>query len=148
MKELYFDNPGRRTYPEVSYTVVSHTIRWLVGVDADAPKSTVSTLPQLPDEVSWVEADNVPVGAWKLKIRQDGNAKTTLTNGSDSSINWEIRFYGIYDTISLDGVNQAATVSELNGVTISSIQTTVESGQTNVAVPLNSKSTPMNRSIP
>ena len=37
MKELYYADPERREYPELSYTFVSHTIRWLIGVDADAP---------------------------------------------------------------------------------------------------------------
>ena len=134
MKELYYANPGRRTYPEVSYTVVSHTLRWLVGVEADAPNSSVSTLPQLPDEVSWVEADNVPVGAWKLKIHQEGNTKTTLTNESDSPIKWEARFYGKYAFINLNGADHSTTVSTLNGLTISSIQTTVEGNQTSVAL--------------
>ena len=136
MKKLYYGDVYGRTYPELSYAFVSHTIRWLVGVDADAPNNTVSTLPQLPDEVSWVEVDNVPVGTWKLKVRQDGNAKTTLTNGSDSPIKWEARFYGKFASISLDGAKQPATVSKLNGVTISSAKTTLKGSQTKVAVPL------------
>ena len=136
MKQLYYGDVYGRRYPELSYTFVGHTIRWLVGVDADAPNNTVSTLPQLPDEVSWVEVDKVPVGGWKLKIRQDGNTKTTLTNGRDSPIKWEARFYGKYAAISLDGAKQPATVSQLNGVTISSVETTVKGGQTKVAVPL------------
>jgi hypothetical protein len=107
----------------------------LGGDDGDAPNSTINTLPQLPDEVSWVGVDNVPVGAWKLKIRQDGNAKTSLTNRSDSPIEWEARFYGEYAVISLDGVEQPATVSRLNGLTISTVAATVAGGQTNVAVP-------------
>ena len=37
MKELYYADPERREYPELSYTFVSHTIRWLIGIDADAP---------------------------------------------------------------------------------------------------------------
>ena len=134
MKQLYYGDAYGRTYPELPYTFVSHTIRWLVGVDADAPNSTVSTLPQLPDEVSWVEADNVPVGSWKLKIHQDGNAKTTLTNKGDSPIKWEAPFYGKYAFINLNGVDHSATVSTLNGLTISSIQPTVEDNKTSVAL--------------
>ena len=74
MKALHSADPGRRTYPEVSATFVGHTMRWLIGVDAGAPNRAVSTLSQLPDDVSWVAVGNVPVGAWQLKIRQDGNA--------------------------------------------------------------------------
>ena len=134
MKQLYYGDAYGRTYPELPYTFVGHTIRWQVGVEADAPNSTVSTLPQLPDEVSWVEADNVPVGSWKLKIHQDGNAKTTLTNKGDSPIKWEAQFYGKYAFINLNGVDHSATVSTLNGLTISSIQPTVEGNKTSVAL--------------
>ena len=119
MKKLYYGDVYGRTYPELSYTFVSHTIRWLVGVDADAPNNTVSTLPQLPDEVSWVEADKVPVGSKMLKVRQDGNSKTTLTNGSDSSIKWEARFIGTHNTLLVNGIHQAANLKTINGTAVS-----------------------------
>ena len=98
------------------------------------PISKISTLPQLPDEVSWVDVDMIPVGSKIVKVLQEDNLKTTLSNRSDSSINWEIRFYGNYAFISLNGVNHSTTVSTLNGRTISSIQTTVEGNQTSIAL--------------
>jgi hypothetical protein len=134
MKELYYADPERREYPELPYTFVSHTIRWLIGVDADAPNNKISTLPQLPDEVPWVDVDMIPVGSKIVKVLQEDNLKTTLSNRSDSSINWEIRFYGNYAFISLNGVNHSTTVSTLNGRTISSIQTIVEGNQTSIAL--------------
>ena len=39
MKQLYYGDAYGRNYPELPYTFVSHTIRWLVGVEADAPNS-------------------------------------------------------------------------------------------------------------
>ena len=112
------------------YIIVSHTIRWLIGVDANK----VKPLPQLPDEVSWVDVDMIPVGSKMLKVLQEDNSKTTLSNRSNSSINWDIRFYGNYAVINLNGVNHSTTVSMLNGRTVSSIQTTVEGNQTSIAL--------------
>ena len=134
MKELYYAAPERREYPELPYTFVSHTIHWLMGIDAHAPNNQVCTLPQLPDEVLWAEADMIPVGSKMVKVLQENNSRTTLSNRSNSPINWEIRFYGNYDFINLNGVNHPTTVSTLNGLTISSIQTTIEGHRTSVAL--------------
>ena len=134
MKELYYADPERREYPELPYTFVSHTIHWLMGIDAHAPNNQVCTLPQLPDEVLWAEADMIPVGSKMVKVLQENNSRTTLSNRSNSPINWEIRFYGNYDFINLNGVNHPTTVSTLNGLTISSIQTTIEGHRTSVAL--------------
>jgi hypothetical protein len=104
-----------------------------MGVDADAPRKTVRTLPQLPDDVSWAAVDGIPVGTHILYVRQDGNTKTTLTNRSDAPIDWDICFYGDEAVIRLDGVERRAVLSRLNGMSVSSIRATVAGGQTKVA---------------
>ena len=105
-----------------------------MGIDAHAPNNQVCTLPQLPDEVLWAEADMIPVGSKMVTVLQENNSRTTLSNRSNSPINWEIRFYGNYDFINLNGVNHSTIASRLNGPIISSIQTTVEDNQTSVAL--------------
>ena len=62
MKELYYAEPERREYPELPYTFINHTIRWLLRVGKHTPYNSVGTLPQLPDEISWVEVDMIPIG--------------------------------------------------------------------------------------
>ena len=84
--------------------------------------------------MSWVDVDMIPVGSKMLKVLQEDNSKTTLSNRSNSSINWDIRFYGNYAVINLNGVNHSTTVSMLIGRTVSSIQTTVEGNQTSIAL--------------
>jgi len=42
------------------------------------PISKISTLPQLPDEVSWVDVDMIPVGSKIVKVLQEDNFKDNL----------------------------------------------------------------------
>ena len=67
-----------------------------------------------------------------LKGLQEDNSKVILQY--NSSISWEIRFYGNYAFINLNGVNHSTIASMLSGLTLSSIQTTVEGNQTSVAL--------------
>jgi hypothetical protein len=127
---LKWNYNSRWDYPEISYTCIGNTIRWLMGVNADAPANYVMTLPQLPSEITWIEADNVLIGTKKVKVRHDNNTKTTLTNRSGSTINWEARFYGNFPQLNVGGKNVAATVWNLNGKTVSSVYPTVEAGKT------------------
>ena len=90
--------------------------------------------PQLPDEVSWVDVDMIPIGSKMIKVLQEENSKTTLSNRNNSPINWAIRFYGNYPFINLNGVDHPTTVSKLNGMTILSIHTIVEGNKTSVAI--------------
>ena len=73
-----------------------------------------------------------PLASKMLKGLQEDNSKVILQY--NSSISWEIRFYGNYAFTNLNGVNHSTTVSTLNGRTISSIQTIVEGNQTSIAL--------------
>jgi hypothetical protein len=127
---LKWNYNSRWDYPEISYTCIGSTIRWLMGVSADAPVNLVATLPQLPKEITWIEADNVLIGSKKVEVRHDKNTKTTLTNKSESAINWEARFYGKFTQLLVDGKSVDTKVWDLNGKTVSSVYTTVAAGST------------------
>jgi hypothetical protein len=133
---------SRWEYPEISYTCIGNTIRWLMGVSADAPANFVLTLPQLPSEITWIEADNVLIGSKKVKVRHDNNTKTTLTNRSGATINWEARFYGNFPNLFVAGKSVAATVWNLNGKTVSSVYPSVAAGSTLIVSTTASGSTP------
>ncbi len=124
---------SRSNYPEVSYTCIGHTVRWLMGISADAPKNHVFTLPQLPAELTWIEANNVPIGSKKVKVRHDNNTKTTLTNNGTESIDWEARFYGNFPKLNVDGKDVDAYVWELNGKTVSSVSVKVGAASSVIA---------------
>jgi hypothetical protein len=130
---LKWNYNSRWNYPEISYTSISSTIHWLMGVSADAPANFVMTLPQLPSEITWIEADNVLIGSKKVKVRHDNNTKTTLTNKSGATINWEARFYGNFPQLYVDGKSVTATVWNLRGKTVSSVYPAVAAGK-NVVV--------------
>jgi hypothetical protein len=76
----------RSGYPEVSFTCVGNTIAGMMGVWPDAPNVGAATLPRLPDEIDWVEADHVTIGRNDLLIRHDGNRQTTVRNNASATV--------------------------------------------------------------
>jgi hypothetical protein len=120
----------RASYPEVSFACVGNTIAGMMGVWPDAPNNKVSTLPRLPRELGWVEADHVTVGKNDLRVRHEGNRRTTLQNNKGPALNWEARFAGNYQQLQVGGVAKRATVTTLNGRTISYATVRVAQGET------------------
>ncbi|MCP1306914.1 NPCBM/NEW2 domain-containing protein [Paenibacillus tyrfis] len=124
---------NQHPYPEVSFTFVSNTITGMMGVQPDAPNQKVATVPRLTSEVPWVQADHVRIGGNDLKVRHDGNYKTTLTNNSGAAINWEAQFYG--DSSQLKVTNgattntQTASHKDLNGKNVSYVTVSVPAGR-------------------
>jgi len=120
----------RNGYPEVSFTCVGNTIAGMMGVWPDAPHRTVATSPRLPAGLTWVEADHVPVGGNELFIAHYDNIKSTLKNQRGPAIHWQARFYGNFPTFLIEGVERTATVTTLNGKTISYATVLVGPGKT------------------
>lgn len=130
---LLYGLRSRNIYPEVSYLAVRNTICGLMGVSPDAPNSRVITLSRLVNDVPWAEVDHIPVGVNDLKLRHDGQYKTTLTNNSGPSINWEIQFYGNYPNLIVDGTTLATRQKMVNGTEVSYVEVSVRRGATVVA---------------
>ena len=117
-------------YPEISFTFVSHTIEGMMGVEPDAGRGFVATVPRLPSEVPDVTAKYMQIGDYELDLTHDGNAQSELTNhNEDKAITWEARFYGEYDSISFDGNAVPAQTKEINGETVSYAEVTVPAGE-------------------
>ena len=123
---------SRHNYPEVSFVSIGSTISGLMGVTPDAPNNTVKTLPRLPaaTKIPWVEVDHIKVGGNDLKIRHDGNTKTTLTNNSGGAITWKACFDGSISQLYKNGTPENATQEVLNGKTISYVSVSVPAGGT------------------
>ena len=119
-------------YPELSYTTLSSTIAGMMGVEPDAAAHKIATAPRLPDEIGYVEADHIEIGGHIVDLRHDGLTKSTLTNrqGAPAPLTWEIRFYGKYQDILVDGVSIRAAQKDINGVTVSYVTATVPAGDT------------------
>ena len=125
---------SRSSYPEVSFTAISHIATRIMGIEPNAHGRSVSTLGRLPVEVAWVELNHVPMGQNDLFIRhEDGNGATTVANNSGPDINWEALFPGTHPVIQVDGTPTAAVASMVNGVPVSGVSVALKSGQRRVA---------------
>jgi len=70
---------SRDDYPEISFTVVEHLVAGLLGLRPDAPNAALSITSHLPAEIGELIVDNLPVGAWDLRIHQIGKHTTEVT---------------------------------------------------------------------
>lgn len=125
---------SRSDYPEVSYTIISAIATGMMGVQPNAPDDMVTTLPRLPSgnpsEVAMLEMNNIPIGSHSIKIKHEGNVKSTLRHNSGlSSLAWEAQFPGSYSSLIVNGVSQAAGTKNINGATVSYVTVNVAVGQ-------------------
>ncbi|HZX08736.1 hypothetical protein [Kribbella sp.] len=70
---------SRDDYPEISFTVVEHLVAGLLGLRPDAPNGALAITSHLPAEVGNLIVDNLPLGAWTLRIHQEGKHATEVT---------------------------------------------------------------------
>ncbi|GLH72763.1 hypothetical protein GETHLI_12650 [Geothrix limicola] len=129
---LKYDMYSGSPYPEVSYVMVANIVNGMMGVQGQMEANTVRTLPRLTDEVPWVEVANIPVGQNKLKVRHDGNTKTTVTNTTGAAITWQASFYGFESSLEVDNVSTATQSMDLNGRQVVYVNVTLAPGQTSV----------------
>ncbi|PSW16519.1 hypothetical protein C9J01_05835 [Photobacterium rosenbergii] len=121
-KDLPHERPTQGTngdYPEISFTFISNTIEGLMGIEPNAPENRVVTASHLPQDVEWLEVDYLPMGAHELAIRHEGLTETSLANTSEKPLEWEARFYGEHDSITVNGTAMTAQMKEVNGVKLS-----------------------------
>lgn len=112
-------------YPELSFTMVSNTISGMMGVEVDVPANRISTLPRLPDDIRYVTLEEQKLGNHTVELMHCGRTFSSLTNLSETPLVWRARFIGEYSYIYLNGVPTKSVVTELNGQTISYVETTV-----------------------
>ena len=77
---------------ETAFAAIGSIASGLMGIDPDAPRSLVRTLPRLPRGLAWVRLSNVPVGANQIAIEHRGNGETQFTNESGDSLTWTAAF--------------------------------------------------------
>ncbi len=134
---------SRSSYPEVSFTVISHIATRIMGIEPDAPGRVLSTLGRLPAEVAWAQLDHLPMGPNDLLVRHaDHNRSTTVMNNVGPDLTWEACFPGTHPVIHIDGSPQAASPQVLSGVSVSRVTIQVPAGQRRTAaVPANKPGT-------
>jgi hypothetical protein len=111
----------------------------LMGIDPDAPQSTVATTPRLPKSMEWVRMANVPVGANQIAVEHRGNTETHFTNQAGASLTWKVAFpvprSGSSAGIFIDGAAAPKLTFEhhANGQPAISATIPVKPGQTRIA---------------
>lgn len=70
---------SRDEYPEISFTVVEHLVAGLLGLRPDAPNAALAVTSHLPAEIDDLIVDNLPIGAWTIRICQEGRDTTEVT---------------------------------------------------------------------
>ncbi|ETZ23201.1 hypothetical protein [Pedobacter sp. V48] len=90
---LHLTNPEtkRREYPEVSYGVVKGFVEGLMGLEADARSSKITTLYRGKGDVT-SEVSDVPVLKTLVTVKHEGNKRSVLTNSGKRKILWQPKF--------------------------------------------------------
>ncbi|MGN1140486.1 MAG: hypothetical protein ACI4TF_04735 [Oliverpabstia sp.] len=121
-------------YPEIAFTMISQVVEGMMGIEPEAGKGIVATLPRLPGDVRELLAENIQIGEWYFNLQHERNKKSILTNYGDKPILWEVRFYGTYKFIRVDGVPVATMQKKINGETVSYTRIKVFPGKSAEAV--------------
>ncbi|MGW8552619.1 hypothetical protein [Streptomyces tubercidicus] len=94
-------------YPEVSFTLVGQIVQGLMGIQPDAGNNALSTLSQLPGDISSLQVSSIPVGSGTVTLKHGSATDSTLSNTSSSgSYSWTAKFLGKHKSISVCGDSQ------------------------------------------
>jgi hypothetical protein len=77
---------------ETAFAAIGAIGAGLMGIDPDAPQSSVATMPRLPAGTEWVRMANVPVAANQIAVEHRGNAETHFTNQAGDALTWKVAF--------------------------------------------------------
>lgn len=77
---------------EAAFAAIGSIGAGLMGIDPDAMRSTVETMPRLPTEVESVRMKNVPVGSNRIAVEHRSTAETRFTNQAGDSLTWRATF--------------------------------------------------------
>ncbi|HSG80860.1 MAG TPA: hypothetical protein VLC48_01315, partial [Gemmatimonadota bacterium] len=102
----------RREYPENPFTAVGGVVRFLAGVNPIASEALIETRPRLPERVTWLRLEGVPVLQNQIAVHHDGNAQTRLANESGSALRWRAVFPGSHRWLLVDGARFEARVRD------------------------------------
>jgi len=137
---LELTDPGFRSrgMPEIAYAVVGAVATGLVGMTADAPHSTLETLPRLPEAMEWLKLSRVPVLGNMVTVQHRGLNETALTNSSGPLLHWKASFPVARAlrsaVITVDGVAVPASFEQrINRQVVVSVTVPVKPGQTRKA---------------
>jgi len=122
---------GEGNYPEISFVLVSNIVEGLMGVEPDAPEQKLASIPRLPAAIPDLTVKNIRIGYAFFTLSHSGSKKSVLNYQSgEINFTWEVRFYGEYPVIRVNGKAKQAQHKEQNGVKISYITEEIKVGET------------------
>ncbi len=122
----------RREYPEVSFGVIEGFVQGMMGVDADARYSRISTVYN-GDEEEIVAIRDVPVLSTLINLEHSKN-KSTIENKGQTDFTWRVKFNGRHPALSVNGKRvKAKFEKDRLGRTISYADVKIKSGSTAIA---------------
>ncbi len=125
----------RSEYPEVSYGVMDGIVSGMAGIEADARKKQITTLPRLTSQTEWMYLQRVPVLGGTISVRHDHTNQTTFENHINQPIVWKAAFPGVYASISCNGKSlPAITETDILGNMYSYVEIEVKSGKQAIAM--------------
>jgi hypothetical protein len=131
--EYVMDQPNRE-YPEISYTVISHVVEGLLGLEPNAPGDSFLTVSRLPRAVSRAGVSNIPLGSHQIGVAHEGSSKSVAVHQSGSTpLVWNACFYGSHATVAVNGKKKTAALMLLHGVRASVVAIELLPGQSATA---------------
>jgi len=127
-------NLKRRTYPEVSYSVIGNLATGLMGIKPSANAGMIETFPQLSSDTQWAALHHVPFGNNAISVRHTQDGETALTNEMGPELIWHVGFPGKASAILVNGTKAPTqTAVRLGGVDETYCMIHVAPGDTRVA---------------
>ena len=138
---LEISDPEFSGYPmaEMAFAAIGSIGTGLMGIDPDARRATVETMPRLPNGVEWVRLANVPVTGNRIAVEHHGNEETRFTNQSGGPLTWRAGFPVPASRSRADIIVDGTVVSKVtfgqgpNRQPVMSAAVPVKAGQTSVA---------------
>ena len=120
----------RREYPEVSYSVVGSIITGMMGINPDAKRRVIETIPRLTDEVDWISIDNIPIFENEISFRYNKNQEAVLRNITGGTIYWKAVFENDIEQFIVDDIKvKTKKERKIDGLKYSYIEIPVHSGE-------------------
>jgi Mannosylglycerate hydrolase MGH1-like glycoside hydrolase domain len=123
----------RREYPENPFTAVGTTVSHLAGVHPQTSDGALETRSRLPERVSWIRVQHLPLLDRRVTVEQHGRRESRLTNESGPPLIWQAVFFGDHRSLVVDGVTvDAERRRSQAGEEESYVRIEVASGRTRV----------------
>ncbi|MGL4338552.1 MAG: hypothetical protein ACRCST_16825, partial [Turicibacter sp.] len=88
IKDLCHEKKARREYPEVSYNVVYAIVDGMIGLKPQGETHAIETYVQMPEDIEWLEVDDIPVFDGELDISVVKEKEIEITNHCSGKIQW------------------------------------------------------------